>query len=188
MITITIVLCRHVLPLWCCLSTVHSFFSTHSDFMLISLIISFLATWIIISIPCDSFPSLSPASWKQNQKGEEYDLVVSFKDSGRGIDRPSLSPASWKQNQKGEEYDLVVSFKDSGRGIDPEVLAKLFERFVSKSFSGTGLGLFISKSIVEAHGGKIWAENNKDGKGATFSFSLPIVNKTEISWEINRKH
>jgi two-component system, OmpR family, sensor histidine kinase VicK len=93
----------------------------------------------------------------------------------------SINVKKAKKDQKGEEYDLVVSVKDSGRGIDPEVLAKLFERFVSKSFSGTGLGLFISKSIVEAHGGKIWAENNKDGKGATFSFSLPIVNKTEIS-------
>jgi signal transduction histidine kinase len=44
---------------------------------------------------------------------------------------------------------------------------------------GTGLGLFISKSIVESHGGKIWAENNKDGKGATFCFTLPIVNKEQ---------
>jgi signal transduction histidine kinase len=51
---------------------------------------------------------------------------------------------------------------------------KLFSKFATKSFSGTGLGLFISKAIVEAHGGKIWAENNADGKGATFSFSLPI--------------
>jgi signal transduction histidine kinase len=85
-----------------------------------------------------------------------------------------------KKDQKEDEYDVVVvSVKDSGRGIDPEVLPKLFERFVSKSFSGTGLGLFISKNIVEAHGGRIWAENNKDGKGATFSFSLPIVDKTD---------
>jgi signal transduction histidine kinase len=56
-------------------------------------------------------------------------------------------------------------------------LPKLFSKFTSKSYQGTGLGLFISKSIVEAHGGRIWAENNADGRGATFSFSLPIANK-----------
>jgi two-component system, OmpR family, sensor histidine kinase VicK len=53
----------------------------------------------------------------------------------------------------------------------------LFSKFSAKSFEGTGLGLFISKNIVEAHGGRIWAENNADGKGATFSFNLPTVNK-----------
>jgi two-component system sensor histidine kinase VicK len=53
-------------------------------------------------------------------------------------------------------------------------LPKLFSKFASKSFQGTGLGLFISKSIIEAHGGRIWAENNADGKGATFSFTLPL--------------
>jgi two-component system, OmpR family, sensor histidine kinase VicK len=70
---------------------------------------------------------------------------------------------------------LIVSVKDTGSGIDAEIFQKLFSRFVSKSFSGTGLGLFISKSIVEAHEGKIWAENNPDGKGATFYFSLPLT-------------
>jgi signal transduction histidine kinase len=55
-------------------------------------------------------------------------------------------------------------------------MPRLFTKFSSKSFSGTGLGLYISKNIVEAHGGRIWAENNKDGKGATFSFTLPIAN------------
>ena len=50
----------------------------------------------------------------------------------------------------------------------------VFTKFASKSVKCTGLGLFISKSIVEAHGGKIWGENNIDGKGATFSFSLPF--------------
>jgi signal transduction histidine kinase len=53
-------------------------------------------------------------------------------------------------------------------------MPKLFSKFASKSYQGTGLGLFISKSIIERHGGKIWAENNSDGNGATFAFSLPI--------------
>jgi two-component system, OmpR family, sensor histidine kinase VicK len=69
---------------------------------------------------------------------------------------------------------IIVSVKDTGSGIHAEIMPKLFSKFASKSFSGTGLGLYISKSIVEAHGGKIWAENNTDGKGATFSFSLPL--------------
>jgi two-component system, OmpR family, sensor histidine kinase VicK len=73
---------------------------------------------------------------------------------------------------------VVISVKDTGQGINPEILAKLFTKFATKSEAGgSGLGLFISKSIVEAHGGRIWAENNAGGKGATFSFSLPIVNK-----------
>ena len=66
----------------------------------------------------------------------------------------------------------VVSVRDEGSGIDPDVLPRLFNKFATKS--GTGLGLYISKSYVEAHGGKIWAENNKDGKGATFTFTLPL--------------
>ena len=68
-----------------------------------------------------------------------------------------------------------MSVKDAGTGIDPEILPRLFTKFATKSTSGTGLGLFISKSIIEAHGGKIWAENNADGKGAAFYFSLPIL-------------
>jgi len=74
-----------------------------------------------------------------------------------------------------KDNHILVSVKDSGTGIDPEILPRLFTKFATKSFEGTGLGLFISKSIIEAHGGKIWAENNSDGKkGATFTFSLPI--------------
>jgi signal transduction histidine kinase len=72
--------------------------------------------------------------------------------------------------------EVVISVKDSGQGIDPEILPRLFGKFVTKSStSGTGLGLFISKNIVEAHGGKIWAEKNGDGKGVTFSFTLPLI-------------
>jgi signal transduction histidine kinase len=76
-----------------------------------------------------------------------------------------------------KEGQAIVSIKDNGQGIDADILPKLFSRFASKSGigGGTGLGLFISKSIMEAHGGKIWAQNNTDGKGATFSFSLPLL-------------
>jgi signal transduction histidine kinase len=72
---------------------------------------------------------------------------------------------------------IVVSVKDTGAGIDSEIVPRLFTKFTSKSDSGTGLGLYISKSVVEAHGGKIWAENNADGIGATFTFTLPFGNK-----------
>ncbi len=70
--------------------------------------------------------------------------------------------------------EVIVSIKDRGTGIDPDIQDKLFSKFATKSDTGSGLGLYISKGIVEAHGGKIWAENNRDGKGATFTFSLPI--------------
>jgi signal transduction histidine kinase len=68
----------------------------------------------------------------------------------------------------------VVEIKDTGIGIDKEIIAKLFTKFTTKSFQGTGLGLYISKNIIEAHGGRIWAENNKEGYGSTFSFYLPV--------------
>ena len=74
-----------------------------------------------------------------------------------------------------KDSQAVVNVKDNGQGIDSGILPKLFTKFASKSQTGgTGLGLFISKNIIEAHGGRIWAENNTDGKGSTFSFSLPV--------------
>lgn len=69
---------------------------------------------------------------------------------------------------------VVVTIKDSGIGIDEEIFSRLFRKFATKSFQGTGLGLFICKNIVQSHGGHIWAENNKDGKGSTFSFYIPV--------------
>jgi signal transduction histidine kinase len=70
---------------------------------------------------------------------------------------------------------VIITVKDTGKGIDLDILPRLFSKFVTKSYQGTGLGLFICKGIIEAHGGKIWAENNLDGKGARFSFSIPIL-------------
>jgi signal transduction histidine kinase len=86
-------------------------------------------------------------------------------------------PKEYKEGQeKDNQKEVVVSVEDTGSGIDPEIFTKLFTKFTSKSFSGTGLGLYISKSIIEAHGGKIWAKNNGQGKsGATFCFSLPAT-------------
>jgi len=76
-----------------------------------------------------------------------------------------------------EERDgqAIVCVRDTGRGIDPEIFPKLFAKFVTKSEQGTGLGLYLSKGFIEAHGGGIWAENNKDRKGATFTFTLPLT-------------
>jgi signal transduction histidine kinase len=80
-----------------------------------------------------------------------------------------------KEEEKGIKQDeAVITIRDMGVGIDSKLLDRLFSKFATKSFAGTGLGLFISKSIVEAHGGRIWAENNSDGSGATFIFTLPL--------------
>lgn len=76
---------------------------------------------------------------------------------------------------RAEQEFAVVSVSDTGRGIDSEIMPRLFTKFTTKSEHGTGLGLFISKSIVEAHGGSIRAENNGDGRGATLTFSLPLA-------------
>jgi two-component system, OmpR family, sensor histidine kinase VicK len=71
--------------------------------------------------------------------------------------------------------DVAINIRDNGSGISPEIYPKLFTKFATKSEKGTGLGLFISKSIIEAHGGRIWAQNNKDEKGTTFTFTLPLA-------------
>ena len=98
-----------------------------------------------------------------HQNGK-LDIVVARSDSDNREEEPN--------------GNVIVSVKDNGTGIDPEVMPRLFSKFVTKSFSGTGLGLYVSKNIIEAHGGKIWAENNNDGNGAIFYFSLPILGMT----------
>jgi two-component system sensor histidine kinase VicK len=99
-------------------------------------------------------------------------LDNAFKFTDQGAINIHLKNGETKNN-------CVISIEDSGKGIDQKILSKLFTKFATKSFQGTGLGLFISKSIIEGHGGKIWAENNRDGKGAKFSFSLPLTNDFE---------
>jgi two-component system, OmpR family, sensor histidine kinase VicK len=97
----------------------------------------------------------------------------------------NLLSNAFKFTEKGNIYvtlqtngnDVIVNVRDSGVGIESEVMPRLFTKFATKTFQGTGLGLFISKSIVESHGGRIWAKNNYDGRGATFSFTLPILQK-----------
>lgn len=79
-------------------------------------------------------------------------------------------------NIERDAQQVIVSVKDNGQGINPEIYARLFTKFATNSSVGTGLGLYISKSIVEAHGGKMWAKNNRNGRGATFSFVLPMIN------------
>jgi len=87
------------------------------------------------------------------------------------------------------EEEVVIAIKDTGTGIDTELMPRLFTKFATKSYQGTGLGLYISKSIVEAHGGKMWAENNNSSNsasdsdtkhnGATFYFILPVADVIE---------
>jgi signal transduction histidine kinase len=74
-----------------------------------------------------------------------------------------------------ERNEVIICIKDTGQGIDPTIIPHLFTKFSSKSFEGIGLGLFIAKNIVQAHGGRIWAENNPDGVGAVFFFTLPVL-------------
>ena len=96
-----------------------------------------------------------------------------------GIISIKAEKKSTNTDNKGVEEIVVVSVKDTGTGIDKEVFPRLFTKFTTKSFQGIGLGLYISKNIVEAHGGSIWAENNKDGQGSTVSFSMPLTPKNK---------
>jgi signal transduction histidine kinase len=97
-------------------------------------------------------------------------------DRGNNIDT--------EENSDSPRY-VMVSITDNGTGIDPEIFPRLFDKFASESHQGTGLGLFISKGIVEAHGGKIWAQNNNNStngrNGATLYFTLPVPNKEQAT-------
>lgn len=138
-------------------------------------------------------PLVQDTRHELKKRGKE-DLIIQYAPAENNIfvkgDKDRLSEVVWnlldnaaKFTEKGaisiftmkEGNYITITVKDSGSGIDLDVLPKLFTKFVTKSEKGTGLGLFISKSIIEAHGGNIWAENNNDGKGSTFTFTLPLA-------------
>jgi signal transduction histidine kinase len=104
---------------------------------------------------------------KFTAKGE---ITISTED----IKHNEKSTMETKLGQKKEKQrEVYIGIKDTGTGLSPITMPKLFSKFVSTDCGGTGLGLFISKNIIESHGGKIEAKNNPDGKGATFSFIIP---------------
>jgi two-component system, OmpR family, sensor histidine kinase VicK len=104
-------------------------------------------------------------------------LSNAIKFTSKRMDGVIFVSAERKKNSNQEE--VIISLKDTGEGINPEIQPRLFTKFATRSFSGTGLGLYISKSIVEAHGGKMLAENNPDGNGATFTFTLPLSSRKD---------
>ena len=115
----------------------------------------------------------TPAILVEADKVRITQVIDNLVSNALKFTKEGIISLSVETNDKGR---AVVSVKDTGQGIDPNILPKLFTKFATKSeFGGTGLGLFISKNIIEAHGGKIWAENNTTENGATFYFSLPLV-------------
>lgn len=122
---------------------------------------------VISNLINNSIKFISQENRKENEKG-----LISIDVEGTIIN-------SNKSNNSSDNIidGVIISIKDNGKGIDSEIFPRLFTKFSSKSFQGTGLGLYICKNIIEAHGGNIWAKNNEDGKGATFSFSIPLNNK-----------
>jgi len=120
--------------------------------------------------------SIKFVSKDDDEDNENEEKIISIKIEKTKTNEKTDRTINDKRGTKGEDQVVVVNVQDNGKGIDKEIMPKLFTKFTTKSFQGTGLGLFISKSIIEAHGGNIWARNNEDAKGSTFSFSLPLAN------------
>jgi len=139
---------------------------------------------VIRSVLEDMKNALRADEERSNQVLLQYDSIGSilvFADKGRIYQVIyNLLANSVKFTHEGyirvvvetNSHEIIVSVIDSGKGIDSDFMTRLFTKFSTKSETGTGLGLFICKSIIEAHGGKIWANNNSGGKGSTFSFTL----------------
>lgn len=113
----------------------------------------------------------NPASVDCNNNNNNKDSAENLIKRQKGL----VTVTSEIYNDGLKRREVIVRIKDNGLGIRYDIYPNLFNKFVTTSFEGTGLGLFVSKAIIEAHGGEIWAENNKDGEGAVFSFSLPMT-------------
>src|SRR5918995_1597317 len=113
-------------------------------------------------------------------------LGNAIKFTSNQVEGGSVSVSLEKKHNNLEE--VTVNIRDTGEGIHQEILPRLFTKFATKSFAGTGLGLYISKSIIEEHGGRMWAQNNSDGQGATFTFTLPLMNNNKNDLQSNKEN
>ena len=113
-------------------------------------------------------------------------LGNAIKFTSNQVEGGSVSVSLEKNHDNLEE--VIVNIRDTGEGIHQEILPRLFTKFATKSFAGTGLGLYISKSIIEEHGGRMWAQNNSDGQGATFTFTLPLMNNNKNGLQSNKEN
>jgi signal transduction histidine kinase len=123
------------------------------------------------SAPRISFVCLKEPIYVQADKVRLYGVLANLLNNAVKFTQKGITVATVNLKDKKE---VIISVKDSGAGIHPEIVPRLFTKFATESDTGTGLGLFISKGIVETHGGKIWAENNSALRGTTFCITLPI--------------
>ena len=110
---------------------------------------------------------LDQSIWVEVDKARISQVLLNLLNNARKFTEEGKITVTVLMKKNGKE--VIVSISDKGKGINSEVLNHLFEKFISRSDSGTGLGLYISKNIIEAHRGKIWASNNQNGIGSTFS-------------------
>jgi signal transduction histidine kinase len=111
-------------------------------------------------------------------------LDNAMKFTRQGVITITVATNRTSRDLKGDNDSVIVSIKDQGTGVDPSIKNKLFEKFETKSANGAGLGLYLSRKIVEAHGGKIWVEEKTDSsyeeeRGATFAFSIPVKDQSK---------
>jgi len=116
-----------------------------------------------------------PSVWGDRLQLQQVllNLVVNGMDAMNGIEASNrVLTISGRSEMRDGEPACLVSVQDAGTGFRPEELSRLFEAFYTTKSEGMGMGLAISRSIIEAHGGKLWAEANQ-GAGAALFFSLP---------------